>query len=115
MKTGYFNAFRSYINGPGKSLAITGLFYAFWLVINRVTSADFDLKSFHERTIGIATLNGIDVGARISIFYSCILVFFGFISGFVFIGYIFFKKLDPIRIRQQLKYITIKQNKNNPY
>ncbi len=84
--------FRSFILGPGKSILFTSLFYSLWLVINWATPVAFDLHSFTGRMIGIATLEAIDVEARVSMFYKCLLLFAGSFSIFTIIGYFIFSK-----------------------
>jgi|GEM_PF-1667286 len=51
------------------------LFYSVWLVSRIYYSDKLELHAFPNRMIGDATLQGIDVGARVSGFYLCAAVF----------------------------------------
>jgi len=69
-----FYSFRSFVSGPGRSILFTCLFYTLWLVIHGVSEQSFELHGFPGRMIGTATLEGYDVGARVSLFYRSITI-----------------------------------------
>ncbi|MBA2611847.1 MAG: hypothetical protein H0U95_07755 [Bacteroidetes bacterium] len=96
MKQTYFSSFGSFFTGRGRSIIFTSLFYSLWLVISIVSSADLNLHSFSGRMIGIATMNNVDVEARVALFYKCIAVFFGAFLVFTFLGYIISRKKETL-------------------
>ncbi|MBL7931546.1 MAG: hypothetical protein JNL60_06585, partial [Bacteroidia bacterium] len=51
-----------------------------------------DLKSFEGRPIGMATFDGYDIGARVSLYYSCVIVFFSVFLIVSLLGYFIQKK-----------------------
>jgi len=70
--TNFSAAFRSFLSTQGKFIAFTCIFYALWITKNLILGQDFILHSFPGRMIGIATLNGYDVNARVALFYKAI-------------------------------------------
>lgn len=45
------------------------MFYSLWIIQAYITSADFELKQFNGRMIGITTLNAYDATIRVSLFF----------------------------------------------
>lgn len=103
MKGKFLNDFRLFLSKPGKNVFFTCLFYAFWPVILLVTEADYELHSFEGRPIGIATLEAFDVGARVSLFYRCILVFFAGLFLLHLLAYFINKKTSQFFYSPELR------------
>lgn len=57
------------------NLFFTSLFYCIWLVFQLVNSQSFNLESFPNRMIGIATLEAYDVSLRVTLFYKSVFLF----------------------------------------
>ena len=83
-----FSPFNEFLNTNAKHVIFTCLFYAFWWVIWCTTSQSFELKSFSGRMTGNATLDGFDVTARVSLFYTCFAVFFLIFSMLMVLAYL---------------------------
>jgi hypothetical protein len=76
----------------GGTILYTVLFYTLWLVLNSVLSKKYDLHSLEGRMLGTATLQNYDVGARVSLFYECVvLLFFAFLL-LNLLGYFIYNK-----------------------
>ncbi|MBL7931897.1 MAG: hypothetical protein JNL60_08345, partial [Bacteroidia bacterium] len=82
----YWN-FLQFLGTQSKSFIFIALYYALWFVIDRVSYFKFDLKSFEGRPIGMATFDGYDIGARVSLYYSCVIVFFSVFLIVSLLGY----------------------------
>jgi hypothetical protein len=106
MKSLLQGAFSSFVNKPGRNLVFTCVFYALWLVIQQVESSDQALHSFKGRMIGIATLQDVNVGARVSLFYKSILVFFGAFLAFISLAYVIFRKREKILLAKETQIIN---------
>ncbi len=104
-KSFYWNFF-SFLKGPGKSTLLTVLFYALWIIIDRLTYAKFELTSFNNRPIGNATFEAYDIGARVSMYYSCVLIFFLSFLGFSFLGYLIQRKSNSIFQLPEMRLIN---------
>jgi hypothetical protein len=99
----FFEAFRAFLSVSYKYIVFTCLFYSLWLVKACFLEQNFDLHAFSGRMIGIATLQGFDVGARVTLFYKCILVLLCSFVVFNLAGYLISKKypslLDGAEVR----------------
>jgi hypothetical protein len=71
----FLKPFVTFVKGPGKSVVFTVLFYAVWIIVNRVLETTYALTRFEGRHIGVATLEAFDVGARVRLFYGSVVVF----------------------------------------
>lgn len=103
MKRAFFNSWFFFLNSAGRSIVFTSLLYSLWLIINIVSSANFDINSFSGRMIGVATMQNIDVEARVGLFYKCIFLFIGSFLVFTLLAHFIFKKwpaiLNSIEVR----------------
>ncbi len=93
MKYSYLFTFLNFLKGSGKHILFTIIFYSIWIVTATITSQEYELKTFSHRMIGIATLNGYDVGARVAIFYKGVALFFICFLALNFLGYFIHKKI----------------------
>lgn len=80
-----------------KTIAAIFLFYSLWIIHAIISSADFELKQFEGRMIGITTLNAYDATVRVSLFFRSafllIASFIAMLSLFSFLNKIFKGKL----------------------
>ncbi len=96
MKRAFFNSWFFFLNSAGRSIVFTSLFYALWLIISLVSSSNFTLHSFSGRMIGTATMQNIDVEARVGLFYKCIFLFLASFLVFTLLANFIFKKWPAI-------------------
>lgn len=87
----YWN-FLQFLGSQSKYIAFIAIYYALWFVIDRISYFKFDLKSFDQRPIGMATFDGYDIGARVSLYYSCVIIFFSVFLIIGLLGYFIQKK-----------------------
>ncbi len=106
MKRVFFNSYFFFLNSAGRSVVFTSLFYALWLIISIVSSANFDILSFSGRMIGVATMQNIDVEARVGLFYKCIFLFLASFLVFTLLAYFIFKKWPAILKSIEVKIIN---------
>lgn len=104
--TSFYWNFVRYLSGSGKSVVFILLFYSLWLVIDRLSSAKFDLKSFDNRPIGSATMEAFDVGARVSLYYSCVLLFFSSFLIFNLLAYFIHQKAERLFTSTELRLLN---------
>lgn len=88
----FYWSFFQFLGTQGKSFVFIILYYALWIVIDRLTYFKFDLKSFDNRPIGMATFDGYDIGARVSLYYSCVIIFFSFFLALSLLSYFISRK-----------------------
>ncbi len=91
MKSINFNSFKLFLKEPAKNILFTSLFYSLWFIVDKASSAKYDLHSFSQRPIGIATLEDFDVGARVQLFYLCVVIFFFSFFSFQLLAYFIYK------------------------
>jgi hypothetical protein len=89
-------SFKSFLNKQSSFIAFTALFYSLWLVQSFFGNQNLDLHSFTGRMIGIATVEGYDIGQRVSLFYKCIGILVCSFFIFNLAGYFIFKKLPAL-------------------
>ncbi len=106
MKRAFFNSYFFFLNSAGRSVVFTSLFYALWLIISVVSSANFDIHSFSGRMIGVATMQNVDVEARVGLFYKCIFLFLASFLVFTLLAYFIFKKRPAILNSIELRIIN---------
>lgn len=106
MKRAFFNSYFFFLNNAGRSVVFTSLFYSLWLIISVVSSANFDIHSFSGRMIGVATMQNVDVEARVGLFYKCIFLFLASFLVFTLLAYFIFKKWPAILNSIELRIIN---------
>jgi len=72
------------------------LFYSFEICYTYIQNADFNLHRFPGRMIGTATLNGLDIAIRASLFYNSVFLFLASAIFFYFIFFLLFHKKQHI-------------------
>lgn len=63
---------------PYRNFIFIPVFFSFYIVLKSIDASDLLLTHFDERSISVATAEGIDIGARVTIFYKSLL-FLGFL------------------------------------
>lgn len=106
MKRANLNSYLFFLSSAGKPILFTSLFYSLWLVISLVSSANFDIHSFSGRMIGVATMQNMDVEARVGLFYKCIFLFFSSFLFFTLIAYFLFKKIPHVLKSTEVRIIN---------
>ncbi len=99
-------SFKSFLNKQGNFIVFTCLFYSLWLVQSIANDQHFVLHSFKGRMIGIATLEGYDIGQRVSLFYKCAGILLGSFFVFSLAGYLIFKKFPALLQSVETKIIN---------
>ena len=100
------DAFRTFINSQSRHIIFTSVFYALWLAKDVAQHQDFELHSFAGRMIGIATVEGYDVGARSFVFYKCLGIFLSSFFIFTLLGYSVFKKSPLLLVGVETRIIN---------
>src|SRR5688572_32785125 len=101
----YWNFFQ-FLGAQGKSVIFIILYYALWFVIDRLSYYKFDLKSFDGRPIGMAAFDGFDIGARVSLYYSCVLIFFSVLLGLSLFAYFINRKFTSVFKSAELRILN---------
>ena len=106
MKQSVIKQFYAFLKGPAKSILFTSIFYSLWIVVDRVLQVNYDLTSFSDRQIGIATLEAFDVSARLQLFYGNLIFFFLFYVGINLIGFFIYLKSPRFINGSEIRFIN---------
>ncbi len=106
MKASFIKQFYAYLKGSSKTILFTSIFYSLWIVVDRVLQVDYDLKTFTDRQIGIATLEAFDVSARLQLFYGNIIFFFLAFFCFNLLGFFIYLKRPSLMNGAELRFIN---------
>jgi hypothetical protein len=89
-----------------RTLFFIALFYAIWLVSFYLQNTSLELKNFDGRMISSATLYGIDIAARVSVFYKALGILLLSFSVFKAIGFALHKFKSGILYSNEFKIIN---------
>ena len=80
-----FSKYLNFFSSHYRYFIFTSLFYSIWLISHIYIYEDLELRSFPGRMIGQATISGIDISARIFLFYKCggIFILFNFLCSII--------------------------------
>lgn len=98
--------FFKFLTQKNNLFLFTALFYALWIIQSLVASEKFELHSLNGRMLGIATLQGYDVGARVTLFYKCALLLPLFFVLFNFLGFLLVKRNSGLLFSPELPLLN---------
>lgn len=70
-----YKRYIQFLSSHSRFFIFISLFYSVWLISRIYYGDQLELRDFDHRMIGQATVNGIDVGHRVGLFYQCALLF----------------------------------------
>lgn len=106
MNNSFLKPIVTFVKGPGKSVVFTVLFYAVWIIVNRVLETTYALTRFEGRHIGVATLEAFDVGARVRLFYGSVVVFLVSLCVGFALAYLIYRKVPALLTSVENRFIN---------
>ena len=98
--------FKLFALKPGKNILFISLFYSLWFVINYIESSNLELSHFNNRSVSEATMEGIDVAKRVSLFYNSLSVFLLILFSFYLVGFIISKFNSKLLSLSEIKAVN---------